>query len=123
MEEAQHLDEFNKTTTDSACLEVKIKEEDKVLLLLASLPSSFHSIVTTLLFGKEMSRLDEVVVTLLMNEIRWGNNGLSYHVKWPWLQMSLVRDKDDQERRRNGPNIQDQVIESSNAITTRRKVI
>jgi len=40
MEEAdfnQHLDEFNKITTKLASLEVKIEEEDKALLLLASL--------------------------------------------------------------------------------------
>jgi len=33
--------------------------------------------VTTLLFEKEILRLDEVIVALLMNETWWGNNGLS----------------------------------------------
>jgi len=38
------------------------------LLLLASLPSSFDNIVTTLIFKKETLKFDEVVVALLMNE-------------------------------------------------------
>ena len=33
--------------------------------------------MTTLLFGKETLRLDEVVAALLMNETRRGNNELS----------------------------------------------
>jgi len=59
-----------KITTELAYLEVKIEEEDKDLLLLALLPSSFANIVTTLLFGKETLRLDKAVATLLMNETR-----------------------------------------------------
>jgi len=58
-------------------LEVKIEKEDKALLLLASLPSSFNNAVTTPLFGKEALRLDEVVVTLLVNETWRGNNEFS----------------------------------------------
>ncbi|VFQ77330.1 unnamed protein product [Cuscuta campestris] len=54
-----HLDEFNKITTELESIDVKIEEEDKALLLLASLPSSFDNIVTTLLFGKETLKFDE----------------------------------------------------------------
>ena len=57
-------------------LEARIEEEDKALLMLALLPSSFDNIVTTILFGKETFRLGEVVVTSFMNETRRGNNGL-----------------------------------------------
>jgi len=45
----QHLDEFNKITMELDSLKVKVEEEDKALLLLASLPLSFDNIVTTLL--------------------------------------------------------------------------
>ncbi|VFQ71852.1 unnamed protein product [Cuscuta campestris] len=72
-----HLDEFNKITTELESIDVKIEEEDKALLLLASLPSSFDNIVTTLLFGKETLKFDEVVAALLMNETRRGGNGVS----------------------------------------------
>ncbi|VFQ72130.1 unnamed protein product [Cuscuta campestris] len=72
-----HLDEFNKITTELESIDVKIEEEDKALLLLASLPSSFDNIVTTLLFGKETLKFDEVVAALLMNETRRGGNEVS----------------------------------------------
>jgi len=52
----------------SDSLQVKVEEEDRALLLLASPLSSFDNMVTTLLFGKETFELDEVVAALLMNE-------------------------------------------------------
>jgi len=58
-------------------LEVKIEEKDKAFLLLPSLPSSFNNIVTTLLFGKETLKFDEVVTALLINETRRGSNRFS----------------------------------------------
>jgi len=64
----EHLNEFNKITTEFTSLEVEIEEEDKALLLLPSLPSSFDNIVTTLLFIKETLRLDEVVAALLIEK-------------------------------------------------------
>ncbi|VFQ78488.1 unnamed protein product [Cuscuta campestris] len=72
-----HLDEFNKITTELESIDVKIEEEDKALLLLASLPSSFDNIVTTFLFGKETLKFDEVAAALLMNETRRGGNRVS----------------------------------------------
>jgi hypothetical protein len=69
------LDEFNKIMTELESIDVKIEEEDKALILLASLPSSFDNIVTTLLFGKETLKFDEVVAALLINETRRGSNG------------------------------------------------
>ena len=80
MEEAnfnQHLDQFNKTMMELASLVVNIEKEDKALLLLASLPSSFDNVVTVFLFGKETLIFDEVVAALLIDETRWGNNRLS----------------------------------------------
>ncbi|VFQ73127.1 unnamed protein product [Cuscuta campestris] len=73
----RHLDEFNKITTELESIDVKIEEEDKAMLLLASLPSSFDNIVTTLLFGKETLKFDEAVAALLMNETRRGGNRVS----------------------------------------------
>ena len=54
-----------------------MKRKTKLCFLLASLPSSFDSIVTTFLFGKETLRFDEAVAALLMNDTRRGNNGFS----------------------------------------------
>ncbi|VFQ77776.1 unnamed protein product [Cuscuta campestris] len=72
-----NLDEFNKITIELESIDVKIEEEDKALSLLASLPSSFDNIVTTLLFGKETLKFDEIVAALLMNKTRQGGNGVS----------------------------------------------
>lgn len=70
---AVHLDEFNRILTEVLALDVKIEEEDKALLLLASLPTSYDHIVTTLLFGKDTLKIDEVIASLLMNESRKSN--------------------------------------------------
>ena len=74
----QHRDEFNKVTTKLASLDVMIEEEDKALLLLASVPLSFDNIMTTLLFRKGTLKFDKVVATLLMNETRRANNKFSH---------------------------------------------
>ena len=66
-----HLDEFNMILTELSTLDVKIEEKDKVLLLLAALHVSYDQIVTTLLFGKDTLRHDEVIIALLLNESRW----------------------------------------------------
>ena len=92
----QHLDEFNKIMTELDSLEVKIEEEDKTSLLLASLPSSFDNIVTTLLFGKKSLRLDEVVTALLINETRRGSNGFS-----PDGQEAMVTEESNRGRGRS----------------------
>ena len=42
--------------------------------------------------------------------------------RWPWLQKSLVGDKDSQEKRRKGPNVPDRVVGSSNVTTAMRRV-
>ena len=41
------------------------EDEDKALLLLASLPTSFDHLVTTLMYGKETIVLEEVTSALL----------------------------------------------------------
>ena len=73
----QHLDKFNKITMELDSLEVKIEEEDKAFLLLASLPLSFDNIVTTHFFRKVPLRVDQVVTALLMNETQRCNNRCS----------------------------------------------
>ena len=48
-----HLNAFNRILSDFLALEVKPEEEDKSLLLLFSLPSSYNHLVTTIMYGKE----------------------------------------------------------------------
>jgi len=41
-------------------LKVKIEEEDKTLLSLSSLPSSYDHLATIIMYGKETSELEDV---------------------------------------------------------------
>jgi len=41
-------------------LEVKLEEEDKALLLLSSLPSSYDHLATTIMYGKDTLELEDV---------------------------------------------------------------
>ena len=57
-----HMNIFNKIVSDLLCLEVKSKEEDKTLLLLASLPTLYY-LVTTILYERETLEIEEVKAT------------------------------------------------------------
>lgn len=63
-----HLNKFNGLITQLTSLDVKIEEEDKAILLLASLPSKCNNVITSLLVGKTTIALDEAVVALLEAE-------------------------------------------------------
>ncbi|KAK8931206.1 hypothetical protein KSP39_PZI016897 [Platanthera zijinensis] len=53
-------------------MEIKVEEEDQALLLLSSLPKSFDHLVTTILYGKDTLKMEEVMTTLL--SVLMGNN-------------------------------------------------
>ena len=57
-----HMNIFNKIVSDLLCLEVKSKEEDKTLSLLASLPPLYY-LVTTILHERETLEIEEVKAT------------------------------------------------------------
>ena len=63
-----HLDEFNRLITELEAIGAKIEEEDKEILLLVSLPSPYEHLRTTLMYGKDTLRLDEVVAKLISHE-------------------------------------------------------
>lgn len=65
-----HLDVFNKLIVDLLNLDEDIKDEDKALILLNSLPDSYNHLVTTLLYGKETIKFEEVSNALMNHEIR-----------------------------------------------------
>ena len=66
----EHLNFFNKIISELLTVDVKIDEEDKVLILLCSLLESYDHIITTMLYSKETLILEDVTSTLLSNEIR-----------------------------------------------------
>ena len=57
---------FNQIISDLLRIDVKFNEEDKALMLLTSLLTSYEHLVTTLLWGKETLETEEVTVTLLL---------------------------------------------------------
>ena len=61
----EHLNTFNMLNTQLSSFGVNYEDEDKVLLLLTSLPTSFDHLVTTLMYGKETIVLEEVTSALL----------------------------------------------------------
>ncbi|KAL0315375.1 UNVERIFIED_CONTAM: Retrovirus-related Pol polyprotein from transposon TNT 1-94 [Sesamum radiatum] len=62
---AQHVNVFNQIITDLARLDVRIKDEDRAMILLCSLPFSYEHLVTTLTYGKETIKADETTTALL----------------------------------------------------------
>lgn len=53
---------------DLKCVGVKIEKKDQALLLLSSLPESYNHLVTSILYGKETLKMEEVTSTLIANE-------------------------------------------------------
>ena len=64
-----HLNEFNRLVSHLLAIDSKeLKEEEKALLLLSSLPKSYRPLVQTLLVGKTTLMLDDVIAVLRENE-------------------------------------------------------
>lgn len=53
-----HMSMFNRCMYQLRKVDVKIEEEDKVILHLTSLPDSYENLVTTLLYGKDAVSLE-----------------------------------------------------------------
>jgi hypothetical protein len=66
----EHLNKFNKWNTQLFNFGVKIGEEDKAILIFASLPPLYDHLVTTLLYIKETLVFEEVIGSLLLHEMR-----------------------------------------------------
>ena len=64
----QNLNAFNRILSDLLALEVKLEEEDKALLLLSSLPSSYDHLATTIMYDKKTLELKYVRQMLHNNE-------------------------------------------------------
>ena len=54
----QHLNTFNMNLSDLLAIEVMLEKEDKALLLLSSLLSSYDHLTTTIKYRKETLELD-----------------------------------------------------------------
>ena len=61
----KHLDKFKRLLIELEVIGVKIKEEDKAVILLVSLPPSYEHLRATLMYEKDTLGIDEVLDTLL----------------------------------------------------------
>lgn len=60
----KHIAQFNQINSNLLCVDVKLKDEDKIVMLIYSLPPSFSPLTTILMFEKETLDYKEVVLTL-----------------------------------------------------------
>eukprot|EP00253_Pinus_taeda_P028152 PITA_28152 len=69
----EHLNEFNTVVSQLSFVHIKILDEDKCISLLCSLPNSWDSLVIVIGSSATALQLDEIVSSLLMEEMRWKN--------------------------------------------------
>ncbi|KAM1232702.1 hypothetical protein ACFX13_002545 [Malus domestica] len=65
-----HLDSFNKLIVDLLNLDEHVKDEDKALILLNSLPEAYDYLATTLIYGKDTINFENVSNALMNHEVR-----------------------------------------------------
>jgi hypothetical protein len=70
---AEHLNAFNTVVSQLLSIEIKILDEDKCISLLCSLPDSWDSLVVAIGSNTNSLKFDEVVSSLLSEEMRWKN--------------------------------------------------
>ncbi|GJS47796.1 hypothetical protein Tco_0597917 [Tanacetum coccineum] len=68
--QSEYIDEFHKLVGDLAAIDTAISDEDQVLLLLTSLPSSYDNFVKTFLYGRDTLKLEDVFATLSFRELQ-----------------------------------------------------
>ena len=61
----QHLSKFNSLISQLLQFQVTFGDEDKAILLFASLPSSYENLMTTLLYGKDTLKFKQMSGSLL----------------------------------------------------------
>jgi hypothetical protein len=67
---AEHLNAFNSVVSQLVPIEIKILDEDKCISLLCSLPDSWDSLVVAIGSNTNSLKFDEVVSSLLSEEMR-----------------------------------------------------
>ncbi|KAL0400149.1 UNVERIFIED_CONTAM: hypothetical protein Sradi_2358200 [Sesamum radiatum] len=65
--------------TDLARLDVSIEDKDRIMILLCSFPFSYEHLVTTLTYGKETIKVDEITAASSTHNQRKQNAGESSH--------------------------------------------
>eukprot|EP00253_Pinus_taeda_P032608 PITA_32608 len=69
----EHLNAFNTLVSQLSSVDIKISDEDKCISLLCSLPDSWDSLVIAIGSNATALQFDEIVSSLLTEEMRWKN--------------------------------------------------
>ena len=69
----EHLNAFNVVVSQLASVDIKISDEDKCISLLCSLPDLLDSLVIAIGSNATALHFDEIVSSLLTEEMRWKN--------------------------------------------------
>uniref|UniRef100_A0A2N9J7Q6 Reverse transcriptase Ty1/copia-type domain-containing protein n=1 Tax=Fagus sylvatica TaxID=28930 RepID=A0A2N9J7Q6_FAGSY len=99
----QHINTFKQIISDMLRIDIKFEDEDKAMMLLTSLPTSYEHLVTTLLYGKEIMELKEVSGALL-DHYQWKHKDLAESsgeglVVKGYQDRGRKKDKDDKSAR------------------------
>ena len=115
----EHLDNFNKILADLQNLEVEILEEDKVLLLLNSLPESYEHLTTTLLYGKDEVKFVDVSNVLVNNKYR--KKGQNNHIDTTSEALTVARGRTN-NRKSGGPGGPNRSRSKSRGASSKRNL-
>ena len=81
----EHMNAFNTVVSQLSSVDIKISNEDKCISFLCSLPDSWGSLVVAICSNTTTLNFDEIVPSLLLEEIRRknmeGQNGDSLFVQ------------------------------------------
>ncbi|KAH9649101.1 hypothetical protein KPL70_025857 [Citrus sinensis] len=104
----EHLDEFNKVCDTLETIDAVLEDEDKVLLLISSLPKSYEHFIDALMYERQTLSLDEVKSALSTKELQGkqeslGNSsgeGLTAKAKPEWKKKKQGKNKEKQKNLR-----------------------
>eukprot|EP00253_Pinus_taeda_P028957 PITA_28957 len=71
----EHLNAFKTVVSQLLSVDIKIADEDKCISLLCSLPDSWDSLLIAIGSNATTLEFDEIVSSLLAEEMRWKNMG------------------------------------------------
>ncbi|KAL4324111.1 hypothetical protein GQ457_11G021170 [Hibiscus cannabinus] len=98
-----HGNIFNQIIIDLIQLDMNIKDEDRAMIFLCSLPPFYEHIVTTLTYGKEKIKVEEITATLLAHNQWKHNKNESFHIDGLCVKGNQDRERklEESSKRRN----------------------
>jgi hypothetical protein len=99
----EHINVFNQLIADLVKVDVKIDDEDRAVILLCSLLRSYEHLVTTLTYGKEDIKVEDIVAALLTHDQRRKNNAMEESFGDAFLVKGGCGVEDKRGNKKKGP--------------------